>query len=160
MSVRQIENMVKRRENQPMAKKSGKRKQVAKAKSASPKVSAPVPIQSAAVAKREDRIGWYSLYVYAVCLVTLLTCLFSLVSVVRGIVDVLWPDPGYFDPYSVPKDSALTADQIKKNLTENNQRQALKGIVNSLTTLIIAGPIYIFHWRLARRSSSQQLLKS
>jgi len=44
------------------------------------------------------------------------------------IIDVQ-PDSGYFDPHSVPKDSALSPDQIKENLTENNQRQALKGIV-------------------------------
>jgi hypothetical protein len=136
-----------------MASKSVKSKQVAKQKSVTARSSAPAQKQSEpAIARREDRIGWYSLYIYAVCLVTLLTCLFSLVSVVRGIVDALWPDPGYFDPYSVPKDSALSPDQIKENLTENNQRQALKGIVNSLTTLIIAGPIYLMHWRLAKRS--------
>ncbi len=103
-----------------MADKVIKSKQVAKRKSPTSKVSSPVLTLSQPVAKREDRIGWYSLYIYAVCLVTLLTCLFSLVSVVRGIVDALWPDPGYFDPYSVPKDSALSADQIKENLTENN----------------------------------------
>ncbi|MFZ9725067.1 MAG: hypothetical protein ACO312_04610 [Candidatus Nanopelagicaceae bacterium] len=135
-----------------MASKVTKSKQVAKRKSTPSKPIAQVPTRSEPVAKREDRIGWYSLYIYAVCLVTLLICLFSLVSVVRGIVDALWPDPGYFDPYSVPKDSALSPDQIKANLTENNQRQALKGIVNSLTTLIIAGPIYLMHWRLAKRS--------
>ena len=134
-----------------MAGKANKTKQVAKRKSSISKVSSPVLTQTQPVAKREDRIGWYPLYIYAVCLVTLLTCLFSLVSVVRGIVDALWPDPGYFDPYSVPKDSALSPDQIQENLTENNQRQALKGIVNSLTTLIIAGPIYLMHWHLARR---------
>ena len=135
-----------------MAGKAIKSKQVARRKSPTSKVSSPVLTQSQPVAKREDRIGWYSLYIYAVCLVTLLTCLFSLVSVVRGIVDALWPDPGYFDPYSVPKDSALSADQIKENLTENNQRQAVKSMVNSLTTLIIAGPIYFMHWRLAKRA--------
>ncbi len=135
-----------------MASKVSKSKQVAKRKSVTSRPTAPALTRSESIVKREDRIGWYSLYIYAVCLVTLLTCLFSLVSVVRGIVDALWPDPGYFDPYSVPKDSALSPDQIKENLTENNQRQALKGIVNSLTTLIIAGPIYLMHWRLAKRS--------
>jgi hypothetical protein len=135
-----------------MASKVSKSKQVAKRKSVTSRPTAPALTRNEPIAKREDRIGWYSLYIYAVCLVTLLTCLFSLVSVVRGIVDALWPDPGYFDPYSVPKDSALSPDQIKENLTENNQRQALKGIVNSLTTLIIAGPIYLMHWRLAKRS--------
>ena len=135
-----------------MASKVSKSKQVAKRKSVTSRPTAPALTRSEPIVKREDIIDWYSLYIYAVCLVTLLTCLFSLVSVVRGIVDALWPDPGYFDPYSVPKDSALSPDQIKENLTENNQRQALKGIVNSLTTLIIAGPIYLMHWRLAKRS--------
>ena len=135
-----------------MASKVSKSKQVAKRKSVTSRPTAPALTRSEPIVKREDRIDWYSLYIYAVCLVTLLTCLFSLVSVVRGIVDALWPDPGYFDPYSVPKDSALSPDQIKENLTENNQRQALKGIVNSLTTFIIAGPIYFMHWRLAKRS--------
>jgi hypothetical protein len=138
-----------------MAGKTSKSKQVVKRKSVASRPSAPALTAGEPVARREDRIGWYSLYIYAVCLVTLLTCLFSLVSVVRGIVDALWPDPGYFDPYSVPKDSALTPDQIKENLTENNQRQALKGFVNSLTTLMIAGPIYLMHWRLAKRSRAQ-----
>ena len=135
-----------------MASKVTKSKQVAKRKSVTSRPTAPALTRNEPIVKREDQIDWYSLYIYAVCLVTLLTCLFSLVSVVRGIVDALWPDPGYFDPYSVPKDSALSPDQIKENLTENNQRQALKGIVNSLTTLIIAGPIYLMHWRLAKRS--------
>jgi len=135
-----------------MAGKVSKSKQVAKRKSVTSRPTAPALTRNEPIVKREDRIGWYSLYIYAVCLVTLLTCLFSLVSVVRGIVDALWPDPGYFDPYSVPKDSTLSPDQIKENLTENNQRQAVKGIVNSLTTLIIAGPIYFMHWRLAKRS--------
>ena len=135
-----------------MASKVSKSKQVAKRKSVTSRPSAPVLTRNEPIVKREDRIDWYSLYIYAVCLVTLLTCLFSLVSVVRGIVDAIWPDPGYFDPYSVPKDSALSPDQIKENLTENNQRQALKGIVNSLTTIIIAGPIYLMHWRRAKRS--------
>ena len=134
-----------------MASKVSKSKQVAKRKSVTSRPTAPALTRNEPIVKREDRIDWYSLYIYAVCLVTLLTCLFSLVSVVMGIVDALWPDPGYFDPYSVPKDSALSPDQIKENLTENNQRQALKGIVNSLTTLIIAGPIYLLHWHLARR---------
>ena len=135
-----------------MASKVSKSKQVGKRKSAPSMPIAQAPTRVEAVAKREDRFDWYSLYIYAVCLVTLLTCLFSLVSVVRGAVDALWPDPGYFDPYSVPKDSALTPAQIEENLTENNQRQSLKGIVNSFTTLIIAGPIYLMHWRLAKRS--------
>ena len=101
---------------------------------------------------RHDRFDWYSLYIYAICLVTILICLFSLVSFVRSIVDAVWPDPGYFDPYNIPKDSKLTPDQVKQNLSDQNQRLALKSMVNSLTTLVIAGPIYYYHWKLARKN--------
>ena len=101
---------------------------------------------------RHDRFDWYSLYIYAICLVTILICLFSLVSFVRSIVDAVWPDPGYFDPYNIPKDSKLTSDQVKQNLSDQNQRLALKSLVNSLTTLVIAGPIYFYHWKLARKN--------
>jgi ABC-type Fe3+ transport system permease subunit len=101
-----------------------------------------------------DRFDWYSLYIYAICLITVLICLFALVSLVRSIVDSVWPDAGYFDPYSVPKDSSLSAEQVKKNLADQNQRQAIKSVVNSLTTLVIAGPIYLYHWKLARKSRS------
>ena len=99
-----------------------------------------------------DKFDWHSLYVYAICLITVLICLFALVGLVRSVVDAVWPDPGYFDPYSVPKDSTLSAEQIRKNLTDQNQRQAMKSIVNSLTTLMIAGPIYFYHWKLARKN--------
>ena len=101
---------------------------------------------------RHDRFDWHSLYIYAICLVTILICLFSLVSFVRSIVDAVWPDPGYFDPYNIPKDSKLTSDQVKQNLSDQNQRLALKSMVNSLTTLVIAGPIYFYHWKLARKN--------
>jgi hypothetical protein len=103
---------------------------------------------------KSDRVDWYSLYIYAICLVTILICIFSLVSLVRGIVDSVWPDPGYIDPYNVPQDGELTSAQIKQNLEEQNQRQAIKGIVNSFTTLLISGPIYLYHWNLARKNRS------
>jgi len=106
------------------------------------------------IQSKSERVDWYSLYIYAICLVTILICIFSLVSLVRGIVDSVWPDPGYIDPYSVPQDGELTPAQIKQNLEEQNQRQAIKGIVNSFTTLIISGPIYLYHWNLARKNRS------
>jgi len=34
---------------------------------------------------------------------------------------------------------------------DQNQRQAVKSMIDSVTTLIIAGPVYVYHWRLARK---------
>jgi len=97
----------------------------------------------------QPRIDWRSLYLYAVCLITLMVCLFSLVSLIRNGVNVVYPDPAYVDPYaSAPKvDSAVVAAQVK----DQNQRQAVKSMIDAVTTLIIAGPLYVYHWRLARK---------
>jgi len=97
----------------------------------------------------QPKIDWRSLYLYAVCLITLMVCLFSLVSLIRSGVNVAYPDPAYVDPYATaPKvDSAVMAAQLK----DQNQRQAVKSMIDALTTLIIAGPLYLYHWRLARK---------
>jgi hypothetical protein len=97
----------------------------------------------------QPKIDWRSLYLYAVCLITLMVCLFSLVSLIRSGVNIAYPDPAYIDPYATePKvNSAAVAAQLK----DQNQRQAVKSMIDALTTLIIAGPLYLYHWRLARK---------
>ncbi|MFM7542523.1 MAG: hypothetical protein ACKO2I_03605 [Actinomycetales bacterium] len=111
-----------------------------------PAKSSPAPI-------RLDGIDWYSLYIYAVSLIAILICLFSLVAVVRGVIDAAWPDPGYFDPYAPANQNTngLTPDQIKQGYLDQNRRQAFKSIVTSAATLLVAAPLYLFHWRLAKR---------
>ena len=42
---------------------------------------------------------------------------------------------------------ALIAAQVE----DQNQRQAVKSAIDAVTTLIIAGPLYAYHWRLARK---------
>ena len=98
---------------------------------------------------QQPRIDWRSLYLYAVCLITLMVCLFSLVSLIRSGVNVAYPDPAYVDPYATKPqvDSAVIAAQVK----DQNQRQAVKSAIDAVTTLIIAGPLYVYHWRLARK---------
>jgi hypothetical protein len=98
---------------------------------------------------QQSRIDWRSLYLYAVCLITLMVCLFSLVSLIRSGVNVAYPDPAYVDPYATKPqaNSALIAEQVK----DQNQRQAIKSAIDAVTTLIIAGPLYVYHWRLARK---------
>lgn len=93
-------------------------------------------------------IDWRSLYLYAVCLITLMVCLFSLAAAIRSGIDIAYPDPAYIDPYAeVPKFSAEAAARME----DQNRRQAVKSLVDSFTTLIIAAPLYLYHWRLARK---------
>jgi hypothetical protein len=110
---------------------------------------APAKAQEIQPIYQQSRIDWRSLYLYAVCLITLMVCLFSLVSLIRSGVNVAYPDPAYVDPYATKPqvDSALIAAQVK----DQNQRQAVKSAIDAVTTLIIAGPLYVYHWRLARK---------
>jgi len=112
-------------------------------KAVAKKVAAPV------VQPRHDRVDWRSLYLYAVCLITLLVVLFSSVALINAIMNAVFPDPGYVDIYAKPENApsaALLAQQ-----EENNQIQALKRIFTSFTTIAIAAPLYLYHWRTARK---------
>jgi hypothetical protein len=110
---------------------------------------APAKAQEIQPIYQQSRIDWRSLYLYAVCLITLMVCLFSLVSLIRSGVNVAYPDPAYVDPYATKPqvDSVVIAAQVK----DQNQRQAVKSAIDAVTTLIIAGPLYVYHWRLARK---------
>ena len=101
---------------------------------------------------RHDRVDWRSLYLYAVCLITLLVVLFSTVALINSIMNAVFPDPAYIDIYAKPENApsaALIAQQ-----DENNQIRAIKSIFTSFTTIAIAGPLYLYHWKTARKLSN------
>ena len=109
------------------------------------------PAKKAAPVEVPAGVDWRSLYLYAVCLVTLLVVLFSTVALVNSIVDFAFPDPTYIDPYAAKEnvpDPALLQQQ-----EDNSQRQALKNIFTTFTTMAIATPVYLYHWRQARKIS-------
>jgi hypothetical protein len=118
-------------------------KKVPATKAVAKKAAAPVEVHAG--------IDWRSLYLYAVCLVTLLVVLFSTVALVNAIVNFAFPDPAYVDPYASKEnmpDPALLQQQ-----EDNSQRRALKNIFTTFSTMAIATPVYLYHWRQARNSS-------
>jgi hypothetical protein len=125
------------------AKKAVAQKASVKPAAAAKRSAAPV------VQPRHDRVDWRSLYVYAVCLITLLVTLFATVSLINAIMNAVFPDPGYIDIYAKPE-NAPSADLLAQQ-EENNQVQALKRVFTSFTTIAIAAPLYIYHWRTARK---------
>jgi hypothetical protein len=109
------------------------------------------PVKKAAPVAVTQGIDWRSLYLYAVCLVTLLVVLFSTVALVNAFVNFAFPDPAYVDPYAAKEnvpDPALLQQQ-----EDNSQRQALKNIVTTFSTIAIATLVYLYHWRQARKTS-------
>jgi hypothetical protein len=100
---------------------------------------------------RHIGVDWRSLYLYAVCLITLLVVLFSTVALINAIMNAVFPDPAYIDVYSKPE-NAPSADLLAQQ-EENNQIQAIKNIFTSFTTIAIAAPLYLYHWRQAKKSA-------
>ncbi len=100
-----------------------------------------------------DRLTLRNAYLYLVCLITLVVSLFAAVQLVRSAVGIFYPDPGYYGYY--PADSPdgpgnLDEDEIRRQeqLAEDSQRrQEILDVVGSGTTLLIAGPLYVYHWR-------------
>ena len=124
---------------------------MATAKKTAIKKAAAAPAKKVSPVEVHTGIDWRSLYLYAVCLVTLLVVLFSTVALVNAIVNYAFPDPAYVDPYGAKEnmpDPALLQQQ-----EDNSQRQALKNIFTTFSTMAIATPVYIYHWRQARKTT-------
>ena len=102
-----------------------------------------------AVQSRNDRIDWRSLYLYAVCLITLLVVLFSTVSLINAIMNSVFPDPAYIDAYASPENAP--SQELLDQQEKNNQIQAIKSIFTSFITIAVAAPMYMFHWRQTKR---------
>ena len=102
-----------------------------------------------AVQSTSDRIDWRSLYLYAVCLITLLVVLFSTVSLINAIMNSVFPNPAYIDAYTKPENAPSPAllDQQERN----NQIQAIKSIFTSLITIVVTAPLYLYHWRQTKK---------
>ncbi len=98
----------------------------------------------------QDRLTLRNAYLYLVCLITLVVSLFAAVSLVRSAVGIFYPDPGYYGYYEAPPGEEISDEQIarQQELGERSQqRQEVLSLVGSATTLLIAGPLYLYHWR-------------
>lgn len=99
----------------------------------------------------KDRWSLRNIYLYLVCLITLIMVIVSVVGAVRATVELVYPDPGYYDvPIEKGGTSGLTQEQIDKQRAvqlEQSRRQAILNLVGSVAMVIVAGPLYVYHWR-------------
>ena len=76
-------------------------------------------------------------------------------NLVRSTVELLYPDPGYYGYVAVPtKDPAVDAaeqQRLQDAALNSQRRQAVLSVVGSATTLVIAIPVYAYHWRRSQR---------
>jgi hypothetical protein len=101
----------------------------------------------------QERLSLRNVYLYLVCLITLVISVFAAVQLVRSTVALLYPDPGYhgyYYPREGPGGEELSEEEIERQeeLARDSQlRQEVLSLVGSATTLLIAGPLYLYHWR-------------
>jgi hypothetical protein len=85
------------------------------------------------VEPRHDRVDWRSLYLYA------------------GIVDFVLPQPEYYyDSSTLP--AGMTKESYRQQIEDDNQRRAIKSLIGSVALFAAALPLYLYHWKAARKS--------
>ena len=107
--------------------------------------------KSAEIETRHVGIDWRSLYLYAVSLITLLVCLFTVINLINRGLDFIVPDQGYVDPYAVQNGSKVDPEVIRQANIDQNRRSAIRGITSSLVTLLVTVPVYLYHWKMVRK---------
>ncbi len=108
-----------------------------------------------------DRASLRSVYLYLICPVTLIMTIFAAVSVVRNVVELAYPDPGYygFEPAYAPggepqQVDAQERERREQDAEDSQQRAAVISLVGSGTMLLIAVPVYLYHWRRVQEELS------
>ena len=99
-------------------------------------------------------VDWRSLYLYAVSLITLLVCLFTVISLINRGLDLVVPDAGYVDPYAAHNDTKIDPEVLKQANIDQNRRSAIRGITSSLVTLLVTVPVYLYHWKTVRKDAN------
>ena len=127
--------------------------------STSAPVSSPVPLAPAAAPSPSpgeerpaaDRRSLRELYLYLVCLVTLVISLFAAVRLVGSAVELAYPDPqarSWYDAGPSGNDLEAAERERQEELSRQSQRRsAILSLVSAGTTLLVAGPVYGYHWR-------------
>lgn len=110
-----------------------------------------------------ERLSLRNAYMYLVCLITLVISIFSAVSLVRNVVELVYPDPGAYAFEFGPKEADISDEERNRQIEaqkDSQRRNAVIGLVGATTTLVITVPVYAYHWRriqaeLPRREGSE-----
>ena len=98
-------------------------------------------------------VDWRSLYLYAISLITLLICIFTVISLINRGLDLIVPDAGYVDPYAAQNGIKGDPEVLRQANIDQSRRSAIRGITSSLVSLLVTVPVYLYHWRMVRKVS-------
>lgn len=110
-------------------------------------------------------------YYYLVCFATLLMVIIGTVQTVQNVLDLALPGEPYrptivdlYGRYRLPPDAPegqapeftreeleRMADEEAERMRQEQRRNALRNLLGSLALVLIAAPVYVYHWRRVRR---------
>ncbi len=93
---------------------------------------------------------WRSLYLYAVCLICIVTIIFTTFSFVDNVMRLVYPNPAYIDPY-MNQPVKVNIELLKEQQAQTEFRTGITGLIGNLTALIVVIPLFLVHWRLANK---------
>lgn len=97
-----------------------------------------------------------NLYLYAVCLITLIIGLIAAGQLAGDLLDLAWPEPTYvYDCVEIDVATGSCAQEMSPATVEmqrtaeqdRQQRWALRSAITSAAMLVIAGGAWFYHWR-------------
>lgn len=106
-----------------------------------------------------------NIYLYLVCLITLVIAIFATVSLVRAVVDLVYPEPvmevAIAIPTTAPAEELKPPQPAPEELRAQQEhqrrwtvRRATLDIVANGALLALAGPLYLYHWRKIQREAA------
>ncbi len=100
--------------------------------------------------QKPNLTDWRSLYLYAVCFVCVVTMIFTTFSLVDNIMNLVYPNPGYFDPY-MTQPKQVDIDLLKEQQAQIELRNGVTGIVRNTVAYLVVIPLFLVHWNLANK---------
>ena len=97
---------------------------------------------------------WRSLYLYAVCLICIITIIFTTFSLVDNIMRLVYPNPAYLDPY-MSQPMKVDVELLNKQQSQIEFRNGVTGLVGNITAFLVVIPLFIVHWRLANKKPAK-----
>ena len=101
----------------------------------------------------DSRWSLRNIYLYIVCLITLIMVIVGAAGTVRTIVEFIYPDPGgaMFFPSKVEpskRDAEIAEFEEQQELQRaQSTRQSALNLAGNIALVVIAGPLYVYHWR-------------
>lgn len=103
------------------------------------------------------------IYLYLVSFATLMMMIIATVQFLQGIVNIAYPDPGYYSEvrmkYAGPegKEPQISEADLKKEMEQERVRRRyydMRSMINNLVMLGVALPVYMYHWRKIQRTET------